>query len=32
MKTITKEIKLYKYNELSKEAKEKANDKYLEFY
>lgn len=32
MKTITKEIKLYKYDELSKEAKEKANDKYLEFY
>jgi len=32
MKTILKEIKLYKYDELSKEAKEKANDKYLEFY
>lgn len=32
MKTILKEIKLYKYGELSKEAKEKANDKYLEFY
>ena len=32
MKTILKEIKLYKYDELSKEAKEKANNKYLEFY
>lgn len=31
MKTILKEIKLYKYEELSKEAKEKVNDKYLEF-
>lgn len=30
MKTITKEIKLYRYNELSKEAREKANEKYLE--
>ena len=32
MKTILKEIKLYKYEELSKEAKEKVNNKYLEFY
>lgn len=32
MKTILKEIKLYKYDELSKEAKEKVNNKYLEFY
>ncbi len=30
MKTITKEIKLYRYNELSEEAREKANEKYLE--
>lgn len=32
MKTITKEIKLYKYNELSKEAKEKVNENYLASY
>lgn len=32
MKTITKEIKLYKYNELSKEAKEKCKAKYLDIY
>ncbi|MBR0058867.1 MAG: hypothetical protein IJP99_05980 [Methanobrevibacter sp.] len=30
MKTITKEIKLYRYNELSEEAREKANEEYLE--
>ena len=30
MKTITKEIKLYRYNELSEQAREKANEKYLE--
>lgn len=32
MKTILKEIKLYKYDELSKEAKEKAKLNYLESY
>lgn len=32
MKTILKEIKLYKYGELSKEAKEKAKLNYLESY
>ena len=32
MKTILKEIKLYKYGELSEEAKEKAKLNYLESY